>query len=1350
MDAGFRRRFLSSIMYSSQRFQTTLNRVRQSIVLAYQAVAVLVFIGGLFLAYDWLRNPFIGGFFEHTLVLNGSNTSEKNRDWALYEQGFKLGDQLISVDGQPIRNSDDLKNKLGSLSVGQTVSVVLLTPQGEVETGVTLQPFPAADQIAYFVMPAFLSLVFLVVSLWIFGLRRTEPVGRAFSILTSSLAIGIGALFDLYTSHSFTHIWTMAVALAGGAFIDLALGFPQEARFVIGRPFLRWVGYLVAITLAFNAFGTLFTLDDPTTYILAWQSIYGFTGLSALFYFGALAWHAVTSHSPVVKSQARTILAGSLVAFGPIVGWLMYAFLHRLWVDPLSELGAFNPYLLPFTIVFPIVNGYVVLRFRLLRTDYWVRQGVVYALLTVLVIAAYGLLVSGIALILSIPMPSDNPYLIGGLVILIAIALDPLRTRLQVLVDTTFFRGQRAHEDRLRAFSHELTSALDLNTIGRVLRQQIASSLVPDRIHVYTYDSLNDQYAALPDHDGRPTSDIRFASNSPLVQYFQKEQIPLYLDTINPPNIVKGDEARLSLLGARLFVALRGEDRPIGWLALGSPLSGNAYTPKDLEFLDNIADLASVAIARVQTVVNLERRVLEMNALARVSQGVNVTLTFDDVLELIYAQTSQIIPSTYFHITLYNKAANYFYYGFRVDDDDRVTSRENLPLPPSLGLGQEIIRRGRPIITQDYARECQARNITPAAQNIYAWMGVPLNSGAETMGALSVGSRDTTVTYTRAQLDLLQAIADQTVGAIVKARLLEETEQRAHQLATLNEITRQLTSTLEQEPLLQNILDNAVNILNCEAGTLFLMDEQTDDLVFRVTYGPVAVNLLGQRLPAGTGIVGRAVQTRSPVIENDAQRSFSRFDETDKQTGFVSRSLLAVPMQIKDRVLGVIEVINRRDGLPFVEDDQNILTAFAGQAAVAIENARLLALTDQELTARVEELQVMGRIVRELNASLEVDRAMRITLEWAMRQSNAEAGLIGMMEEDHIRLMAQQGYEDVFTDPSDGHLPLELPTIRSAIESGQPSQVSLITAGEKGLLSAAHTQIIIPIRREAQVIGLLLLESTSDSQVNLAFLNRLSDNAAIAISNAQLYDEVQRANLAKSEFVSFVAHELKNPMTSIKGYTELLAAGTVGSINEMQANFLSTIRANVERMSALVSDLNDNAKIEAGRLRLDYKPVAVPEVVDEVIRSTKRQVEDKKQVVEVHIPSQLPEVWADHIRVGQVLTNLVSNAHKYTPEGGKILVGAEATGNQWDAEGAKQVVHLWVRDNGIGISLEDQARIFQKFFRSDDTRAREAPGTGLGLNITKSLVEMQGGRIWFDSEFRHGTTFHFTIPVAEG
>jgi signal transduction histidine kinase len=124
-------------------------------------------------------------------------------------------------------------------------------------------------------------------------------------------------------------------------------------------------------------------------------------------------------------------------------------------------------------------------------------------------------------------------------------------------------------------------------------------------------------------------------------------------------------------------------------------------------------------------------------------------------------------------------------------------------------------------------------------------------------------------------------------------------------------------------------------------------------------------------------------------------------------------------------------------------------------------------------------------------------------------------------------------------------------------------------------------------------------------------------------------------------------------------------------------------------------------------------------------------------------------MWADRIRVSQVLVNLISNAYKYTPEGGALQLGVEEVANQWDAEGAARVVHLWVKDNGIGLTPEDQQKMFQKFFRSEDPKAREAPGTGLGLNITKGLVEMQGGKIWFESEYRKGTTFHFTVPVAE-
>jgi signal transduction histidine kinase len=1253
------------------------------------------------------------------------------------------GDQLVAVNHVPVQSQREISKIIkGNFFPGETIPITVHFSDGETrDLDVVLNVFPSESITLYFGIPIIISMIFLIVSLWIFGLRRNEPAGRAFSLFASSVAISTGALFNLTTTHEFTAVWMFSCAIAGGALMALGLSFPQSPRLMVNYPYLRWAGLFVGVFLAIMAVPTLFNLSDPTAYIGSWRSIYIFVALSVLFLIGANLYYAFYAQSPVVKTQSRAILIGTVVSFTPLSIWLALGGVLAL---------NFSPYLFLPIIIFPVVIGYNIMRFKFLRTDDLVRRGVMYILLTAAVMGGYAFLVTGISFMLNTNLPSNNVFLVGGFIFILAIVLEPLRTRLQALVDTVFFRGERAFAEQLQDFSHKLTTALDLNTIGIILREQIAATLTPSRIHVYTYDSLNDFFSALPAEDRRPTSDIRFTATSTFAQYFKNEHLPLYLDTTSTlPDSLQSEQSRLALLGARLFVVLPGKDRVNGWLALGSRLSGQPYAPRDLRFLENICDQASVAIERVQTVAHLERRIQEMNALTRVSQGVNVTLTFDDVLELIYAQTAQIIPTTHFHITLYSESSDYYYYGFCVENNERIPERENLPFSITTGLSPDVINKSRQIITQDYIRECQARSLTPILENVFAWMGVPLNAGAKSIGALSIGSHDGATAYTRGQLELLQAIADQTAGAIVKARLLEETQQRAHQLSTLNEITRQLTSTLELGPLLQNILENAVGILNCEAGSLFLVDEQTGELVFKVTVGPVAANLIGQRLPPGTGIVGRAVQMRRPMIENEEQRSNSRFGGIDQQTGFVSRALMAVPLQVKDRVTGVVEVINRRDGLPFVEDDQTLLTAFAGQAAVAIENARLYTLTDQELAARVEELSVMQRIDRELNASLEMDRAMRITLDWALRQSDAEAGLIGMLDEDKLRVMAHQGFDERMDNLPDQTMKIELPAMLQAVETGQPQRLTVVASKEK-FTPTAHTQMTIPIRRETAVIGLLHLESTSDSQVDIAFLTRLTDHAAIAISNAQLFAEVQRANVAKSDFVSFVAHELKNPMTSIKGYTELMAGGAVGPINEMQTNFLHTIKSNVERMATLVTDLNDNSKIEAGRLSLHYKATDVESVIDETVRSLKRQIEDKKQTLEVALlETKLPFMWADRGRVIQVLVNLISNSYKYTPEGGIIQVGAEETANQWNPEGAAHVIHIWVKDNGLGMSPEDQQKMFQKFFRSDDPEAVKSPGTGLGLNITKSLVEMQGGQIWFESEFRAGTTFHFTVPVAE-
>jgi signal transduction histidine kinase len=239
---------------------------------------------------------------------------------------------------------------------------------------------------------------------------------------------------------------------------------------------------------------------------------------------------------------------------------------------------------------------------------------------------------------------------------------------------------------------------------------------------------------------------------------------------------------------------------------------------------------------------------------------------------------------------------------------------------------------------------------------------------------------------------------------------------------------------------------------------------------------------------------------------------------------------------------------------------------------------------------------------------------------------------------------------------------------------------------------------------------------------------------------AEARDEAVSANKSKSEFVSIVSHELKLPMTSIKGYSDLMLAGATGQLNENQVSFLTTIRNNVNRMATLVSDLADISRIESGNIRLEPRVVPVWDVIDEVVTLTKTQIEQKKQIITVDIPTELPKSWCDRTRLSQILTNLISNANKYTPEEGVLLVQAIRVDG---------LIQVKVQDNGLGMTPEDQKSLFSKFFRSADEKVRDAPGTGLGLSITKNLIELQGGKIWFESEFRKGTTFFFTVPVYQ-
>jgi signal transduction histidine kinase len=284
--------------------------------------------------------------------------------------------------------------------------------------------------------------------------------------------------------------------------------------------------------------------------------------------------------------------------------------------------------------------------------------------------------------------------------------------------------------------------------------------------------------------------------------------------------------------------------------------------------------------------------------------------------------------------------------------------------------------------------------------------------------------------------------------------------------------------------------------------------------------------------------------------------------------------------------------------------------------------------------------------------------------------------------------------------------------------------------------------MLAPVVHDGELLGIIRVDRPAPdfSDAEAAALDRLSDHAAAAIENTRLYQAVRRANNSKTEFVRFVSHELRTPMTSIRGYADLLRQGLAGPVNEKQLEFLRTIMTNVDRMAALVNDLADISRIEGGRLRIEIVDAALDGTIRDAVATLQPQFDARKQAVEVALPEGLPKVHTDLQRFTQILSNLLTNANKYTPDGGSIRVSAERDGS---------FLRISVRDSGIGMTPEDQASLFTQFFRSASDAVRDQPGWGLGLHVTKKLVEVLGGAISVESELGKGSLFSFTQPLSE-
>lgn len=541
---------------------------------------------------------------------------------------------------------------------------------------------------------------------------------------------------------------------------------------------------------------------------------------------------------------------------------------------------------------------------------------------------------------------------------------------------------------------------------------------------------------------------------------------------------------------------------------------------------------------------------------------------------------------------------------------------------------------------------------------------------------------------------------------------------RESEMAALYEASQVLSSSLDLTETLDLVMDMLIHLTGAERGCLMMLGEK-GEMEIKVARNFDRSTTSPDDLALSHTVVQDAVTVGQPVVTTNAQVD-PRFSEQESVVGYHLRSIACVPLQIRGRTTGALYLDNRMKEGVFSEEILPMLMAFANQAAVAIENARLYTMTDQALAARVEELTTLQQIDHELNTSLDLEQVLQLTLSWALRGTGAEEGTLCLLDGGAINHAVASGSRCASIEPE---------VVQLVIRSLEPVVIG-------GL------RILVPIRYEKQTVGLIDLrrggESTFRSE-HVEFGGRLADHAAVAIENARLYDKVRQANLAKSEFVSFVAHELRTPMNAIKGYADLLSQESVGSLTDQQKKAVRTIFANVVRMQILVADLQDVSRIETGQMHLEMQSTEFASALDDAIQSTKEQIEERAQELTVEMPEDMPLVRADPARLAQILINLLSNACKYTPEGGRISVRVDKNGGN---------IQCRVSDTGVGISQEDQAKLFTKFFRSADAMVRNMPGTGLGLCIVKNLVELHDGEIEVESELGRGTTFTITLPAT--
>ncbi|MBA2762636.1 MAG: GAF domain-containing protein, partial [Segetibacter sp.] len=743
---------------------------------------------------------------------------------------------------------------------------------------------------------------------------------------------------------------------------------------------------------------------------------------------------------------------------------------------------------------------------------------------------------------------------------------------------------------------------------------------------------------------------------------------------------------------------------------------------------------------------------------------------------------SEVFDTQGVAISFYDRQTNYIHHPYYLFKGKRL---DEPPFELGRGLASHIIKTGQPLLINENAveryKELGAVFASSEAEDAAkSWLGVPLISSGQVNGTIRMENYDREFAYSESDVSLLQTLANSMSVALENARLfdetnrlLKETEQRTAELAVINSVQEGLVREMDMQAIYGTVGNRLCNLFNIQTVVIrtFNHENSTEIWQYAIEKGqklysdPRPFNWANKQL----------IDTRKPlVINTDYAETAKKFGGAGVTKGQPVKSAVFMPMIVGDEVKGSVSLQNVDLENAFSESDIRLLTTLTNSMSVALENARLFDETARllgEAKQRATELATVNSISKALASQLNPDELVQFVGDQMINLFKANIVYLAILNK-------KTGVINFPYQVGDDLAPMKLGEglTSKIILSGEPLLVnkdvkeltSKLGLQHIGVPAASYLGVPIPVGDE--IIGVLSVQSTEHqnrfNEDDQRLLSTIAASVGVALNNATLFEDVkqakmeaeaatkaaEKANEAKSAFLSTVSHELRTPLTSVLGFAKIikkrLEEKIFPSVNKSDGKTEKTIKqisdnlkvviSEGERLTHLINDVLDLAKIEAGKMEWDFENVSLPEIAERAISATTALFDQKPLQLDKQIEKNLPQISGDADKLIQVMINLISNAVKFTDEGTvKLRVYKE-----------KNEVIASISDTGIGIAPEDYAAVFEQFKQvGGDTLTDKPKGTGLGLPICKEIVEHHGGRIWLESEVGKGSTFSFALPV---